>query len=47
MHNIEKLDQELGASMIMDRWNNQKEVIEPMQEFFDPEPAPYDKVVKP
>jgi hypothetical protein len=47
MKNIEKLDQELGKSMLMDRWENEQEVVEPAKEFFDPEPIVGDKVEKP
>ena len=38
MQNIDKIDEELGASAIMHQWNNQNDIIEPMREFFDKEP---------
>lgn len=39
MQNIEKLDDELGKSAIIDRWDNNKEIKEPDQQlFYDPVP---------
>jgi len=40
MQNIEKLDNELGKSAFIDRWDNNIEVKEPdLKNFFDPEPV--------
>lgn len=33
--------------MLMDKWEDQKNVAEPMKEFFDPEPIPDDKIERP